>query len=179
VARAGQGVGAGRLALALAASFAAHGALLGALPRWEAASFSLTTPALERLQVGFRPAEPVVPSTARPVPAPAPLPLAPRYYAAHELERRPQILSQVEPAFPALALTPVGRVVLQLYVDEDGRVERIATERDDPHGQFARAAREAFVGARFLPGVKDGSAVKSVVRLEVRFGAPHPDNSAP
>jgi TonB family protein len=178
VARAGQGVGAGRLALALAASFAAHGALLGALPRWEAAGLSLSAPALERLQVRFLPAEPV-PFTARPVPAPAPLPLAPRYYAAHELERRPQILSQVEPAFPALALTPVGRVVLQLYVDEDGRVERIATERDDPNGQFARAAREAFAGARFLPGVKDGAAVKSVVRLEVRFGAPHPDNSTP
>jgi TonB family protein len=178
VARAGQGVSAGRLALALAASFAAHGALLGALPRWEAASLSLDAPALERLQVRFRPAEPV-PFAALPVPAPAPLPLAPRYYAAHELERRPQILSQVEPAFPALALTPVGRVVLQLYVDEDGRVERIATERDDPNGQFARAAREAFAGARFLPGVKDGAAVKAVVRLEVRFGAPHPDNSAP
>jgi protein TonB len=178
VARAGQGVAAQRLALALAASFAAHGALLGALPRWEAAGFSLDAPAPRRLAVSFEPA-PAVRPAPRPVPAPAALPLAPRYYAAHELERRPQILSHVEPAFPALALTPAGRVVLQLYVDEDGRVERIVTEMDDANGQFARSAHDAFAAARFLPGVKHGVPVKAVVRLEVRFGAPHPDNTAP
>lgn len=178
MARAGQGVSPGRLGLALAASFAAHGALLGALPRAESAAFSPSVPALERLQVTFRPAPPA-PAAARPAPAPAVLPLAPRYYAAEELERRPQILSHVEPAFPVLALAPAGRVVLQLYVDEEGRVERIATEADDANGAFASSAREAFGAARFLPGLKGGAAVKSVVRVEVRFGSPHPDNTAP
>jgi TonB family protein len=182
VARAGQGVAGPaslrRLGFALAASFAAHGALLGALPRdWDAGAFSLSAPARERLQVRFSPEPPAV-LLARPVPAPPALPLAPRYFGADELDTRPQILSHVEPQFPVLALAPEGRVVLRLYVDEQGRVERIATETDDPGGAFAAAAREAFGGARFLPGVRNGVAVKALLRVEVRFGSPHPDNAS-
>ena len=96
---------------------------------------------------------------------------------AHELDRRPQILSHVEPHFPALALVPTGRVVLRLYVDEDGSVESVAAESADRTGAFEAAAREAFAAARFLPGIKDGVPVKALVRVEVLFGSPHPENA--
>lgn len=95
---------------------------------------------------------------------------------AEELDRRPLIQSQVDAQFPVLALAPTGRVLLRLYVGEDGRVERIAVESGDPTGAFEAAARTAFGAARFLPGMKDGVAVKALLRIEVLFGAPHPDN---
>ena len=106
------------------------------------------------------------------------VPRAPRYFRAHELDRRPQILSHVEPHFPALALVPTGRVVLRLYLDEQGSVETVAAESADRTGAFEAAAREAFAGARFLPGIKDGVPVKAMVRLEVLFGSPHPENAS-
>jgi len=178
VARAGQGVGAApgarRLGFALAASLLAHGALLGALPRPWHAALSPGEPAAT-LQVSFvaPAAEPAraAPAAKRAQPAEA------RYLSGSELDQRPQILSHVEPNFPALALAPVGRVVLRLYVDETGRVDSVAVESDDPNGAFAASAREAFAAARFLPGMKGGVPVKALLRFEVLFGSPHPDNA--
>ena len=125
----------------------------------------------------------LLPEPAQPAAAPGKLapratgaPRAPRYLAAHELDRRPQIVSHVEPQFPALALVPSGRVVLRLYIDEQGSVDSVAAETVDGNGAFEAAAREAFAAARFLPGIKDGVPVKALVRLEVLFGSPHPDN---
>jgi TonB family protein len=86
-------------------------------------------------------------------------------------------MSHVEPRFPVLALGPTGRVVLQLYVDEAGSVDTVAVESGDPTGGFEASAREAFAAARFLPGMKDGVQVKALVRIEVLFGSPHPDNA--
>jgi TonB family protein len=186
VARADQGIAApasvqARLGLALAASLLVHGALLSALPRaWQpAATFSLNRPVSEPLRATLPPApgEQALGdrATVRKSPPRSIFP-APTYFAAHELDRRPQIQSQVEPRFPALALGPTGRVVLQLYVDEAGRVDKVAVESGDPTGGFEAAAREAFAAARFLPGLKDGVPVKALVRIEVLFGSPHPDN---
>ena len=61
---------------------------------------------------------------------------------AHELDRRPQILSHVEPHFPALALVPTGRVVLRLYIDEAGGVDTVTAESADRTGALrGRRAR--------------------------------------
>jgi TonB family protein len=177
VARADQGVGAARsaqrLALALGASLLAHGALLGGL-----APLPRTSNPAALLQVTLLPeaAEPhrLVPATqaARGVPP------VPRYYAAHELDRRPQIMSNVEPDFPALALGPTGRVVLRLYINEAGRVDAVAVESADRTGAFDNAARDAFARAHFLPGMKGGVPVNALMRIEVLFGSPHPENAA-
>lgn len=102
----------------------------------------------------------------------------PMYYAAHELDQRPQIRSHVEPRFPVLALGPTGRVVLLLYIDEKGRVNKLATESGDPTGAFEAPAREAFSKARFVPGMKAGVPVKALMRIEVLFGKAHPANAA-
>lgn len=188
MARADQGIAAAgiqRLGLALAASLIAHAALLqglAVLPRaWQpAASFLPSHPGSGFLRVLL------LPEAAEPRPAAPPtlaspaagVPRAARYLAAHELDRRPQIVSHVEPQFPALALVPTGRVVLRLYIDEDGAVDTVAAESADRTGGFEAAAREAFAAARFLPGIKDGVPVKAVLRIEVLFGSPHPENTA-
>ena len=186
MARADQGIAPAslqRLGLALAASLIAHAALLqglAVLPRaWQpAAGFSPSHPGASLLRVTLLP-DAADPQPAAPSKLAAPastVPGAPRYLAAHELDRRPQILSHVEPHFPALALVPTGRVVLRLYIDETGGVDALAAESADRTGAFEAAAREAFAAARFLPGMKDGVPVKALVRVEVLFGSPHPEN---
>jgi protein TonB len=162
-----------RLAWALAASLAAHGALLGALPR---ADEPLPAPVSPLLQATLAETPSAIPPQPQSAPRRSGLLRPPRYFMAEELDRRPLIQSQVEPQFPVLALGPTGRVVLRLYVGEDGRVERIAVESGDPTGAFEAAARAAFAPARFLPGMKGGVAVKALLRIEVLFGVPHPDN---
>jgi TonB family protein len=188
VARADQGIapaGIQRLGLALAASLVAHAALLqgfAVLPHaWQsAAGFPTAHPGSGLLRVSFlsEPAATQPPAPATHASPASGVPRAPRYFRAHELDRRPQILSHVEPHFPALALVPTGRVVLRLYVDEEGSVETVAAESADRTGAFEAAAREACAAARFLPGIKGGVPVKSVVRLEVLFGSPHPENAS-
>jgi len=175
-----------RLGLALAASLIAHASLLqglSVLPRaWQpAASLSPSDPGAGLLHVVLLPeiAEPPPPPAHSKAASPASgVPRAARYVAAEELDRRPQVLSHVEPNFPALALVPTGRVVLRLYIDEHGGVDAVAAESADRTGAFEAAAREAFAAARFLPGVKDGVPVKALVRVEVLFGSPHPENAS-
>jgi TonB family protein len=188
VARADQGIATAsvqRLGLALAASLIAHAALLQglvALPRgWQpAASFAPSDSGSGLLRVLLQPqaSEPQAAPPAKPAAPAAGVPRAPRYLAVHELDRRPQVLSHVEPHFPALALVPTGRVVLRLYIDERGVVDAVTAESADRTGAFEAAAREAFAAARFLPGIKDGVPVKSLVRVEVLFGSPHPENAS-
>ena len=187
MARADQGIAPAsvqRLGLALAASLIAHAALLqgfAVLPHaWQpAAGFSAAHlgSGLLRVRLLSEPAEAQPAAPAALASPAAGIPRAPRYFRAHELDRRPQILSHVEPHFPALALVPTGRVVLRLYIDEEGSVETVAAESADRTGAFEAAAREAFAAARFLPGIKGGLPVKAVVRVEVLFGSPHPENA--
>lgn len=186
MARADQGIAPAslqRLGLALAASLLVHAALLqgvAVLPRaWQpAVGFPASHPGSGLLRVLLLPeaAEPQLAAPAKLAPPSTTVPRAPRYLPAHQLDRRPQILSHVEPHFPALALVPTGRVVLRLYIDETGGVDAVAAESADRTGAFEAAAREAFAAARFLPGIKDGVPVKALVRLEVLFGSPHPEN---
>jgi TonB family protein len=187
VARADQGIAPAsvqRLALALVASLIAHASLLqglAVLRAWHpAASLSPSGPGSSLLHVLLLPEIAAPPPTADSKPAsPASgVARAARYVAADELDRRPQILSHVEPSFPALALVPTGRVVLRLYIDEHGGVDAVAAESADRSGAFEAAAREAFAAARFLPGIKDGVAVKALIRVEVLFGSPHPENAS-
>jgi protein TonB len=68
--------------------------------------------------------------------------------------------------------TAIGRHqgILSLFIDEEGRVQHIAADKDAPlPPAFEQAAREAFLAAQFAPGQIDGRAVKSRVRVEVVF----------
>lgn len=93
---------------------------------------------------------------------------------------RPQLSIAPEPVIPVVIATPpdtastgrlIGRYsgVLVLYIDEQGRVRRIEAEQPALPEAMERAAREAFLGARFLPGQVDGRVVKSRIRIEVVF----------
>lgn len=188
----------GRLARAIAASLFLHvillagmqaaprggpgGQMLGGQQGARALSVQFETPPARAIVLDPRAAAAERPPVRQPAavaaakstatdPAAGFLPPA-KYYTALELDRRPQPMEHIEPVYPALALSPTGRVTLALYIGEDGEIDRLEVEAADQTGDFASSARKAFGSARFLPGVRNGVAVKSLMRIEVRFGEP-------
>jgi TonB family protein len=176
-----------RLGGAFAASVAVHAglaaALVGLAAGWQPGSDDRPAVLLASLQ-----AAPQAPAPSRPPPAqpraasgshgtagagvPLPQP-EPYYYRASELTERPAPLARVQPRFPDGA-PESGRLKLRLYINETGTVDAIDITEAEPEGVFEQAAAEAFAAARFRPGHKDGSPVKSQILLEVSFGAPLP-----
>lgn len=62
--------------------------------------------------------------------------------------------------------------VLKLYLDEQGRVERVEPDGDGVlPGPLFESARQAFMAADFKPGEVNGQVVKSWMRVEVNFEA--------
>lgn len=126
-----------------------------------------------------RPAGASAPSRANETAAPerlAPVLPAVRYYTTRELDGIPGPLTQIEPAYPESAARRHlgGSVVVRLFIDEGGTVERVVTLRADPPGHFEEAVRQAFGVARFTPGIRKGRPVKAQLTLAVSFEAPPP-----
>jgi periplasmic protein TonB len=96
------------------------------------------------------------------------------YHPATELHERPLIRTHVEPQFPGGATVPQGRVVLRLFIGDDGSVDEVRVDAAEPQGVFGTAAAQAFAGATFTPGKIGGKPVKSLMTIEVLFGAPVP-----
>ncbi|MFZ1910526.1 MAG: energy transducer TonB, partial [Burkholderiales bacterium] len=109
-------------------------------------------------------------------PADAAPPASAHYYRSAELDVRPGIKTRVEPAYPEAAARRglSGTVVLRLYINENGAVDRVETLRARPAGVFERSAEQAFREARFTPGMKDKHPVKVQMTIEVSFDTPPP-----
>lgn len=121
-------------------------------------------------------AEPPAPRAVGPAAASgetAPRSLLPRphYFLTRELDVRPGIMTRTEPEYPEAAARRFlsGRVVVRLYIGEDGGVEKVDVVSADPPGYFEDAAARAFLAARFSPGMKNGRPVKVQMTLEVNF----------
>lgn len=112
-----------------------------------------------------------------PSPAPSPEPVAvptvePAVYVPRALlsvgpVARTAVLLQWPPNWP---LRRSYTAILRLYLDEQGRVERVEPDGDAvlPEPLF-ETARQAFMATDFSPGQLNGQAVKSWVRIEVSF----------
>jgi hypothetical protein len=83
----------------------------------------------------------------------------------------PVVIDAPQPASGASTGQLIGRYtgVLALYIDEQGIVRGIEEEPPALPEAMARAARAAFMNARFSPGQMDGHPVKSRIRVEVVF----------
>ncbi len=96
-----------------------------------------------------------------------PVPADDRYFTASELDHRPVPLMQVEPRYPGDAAARLGRVVLELFIDQDGRVDKVVVVSGER--PFDESALWAFGQARFSPGVRRGAPVKSRMLIEVLY----------
>ena len=98
------------------------------------------------------------------------------YYPVRELDVRPGITKHIKPEYPEAAAhrSLSGKVVIRLYIDEKGSVERVQTLRANPPGVFEQSAERAFRAAHFTPGMKAGRAVKTEMTIEVSYDSPPP-----
>lgn len=160
-------------------------------PRHEAAGArSLLLAAGSRRERTLPPAPPVAavpdPAAGAPIPPPDRAALNPAaaaageepplfryYYRRAEVERMPQILADVAADGSPLerlliALPAEGRVALELWIDEHGAVDRGEIVAGDLPEAAAQAALAAFLGARFVPAQRQGAAVPSRMKIELR-----------
>jgi protein TonB len=74
--------------------------------------------------------------------------------------------------YPPIALRSgiEGRVILELFVDRTGVVQRVTILREDPEGRgFGESAVRAFTGRRGNPAIANGEAVSARYRYPVVF----------
>lgn len=91
-------------------------------------------------------------------------------FDAADLERRPEVMAPVSPVYPSeLRKARVeGVVTLVFVVGTDGTVEDPRVESAS-RPEFEKPALEAIRKWRFKPGMKEGEAVRTYLRLPIRF----------
>jgi protein TonB len=111
------------------------------------------------LETGVRPEQDAV--------TPLALPQAPdpTYYSARDLDVYPRPAAPLD--LDRLVRGVAGRFRLALLIDEAGVVKEIAVIETEPAGRLQEELRSALAATRFLPGQKNGRAVKSRVLLSV------------
>jgi protein TonB len=90
-----------------------------------------------------------------------------------ELEKRPEVVSPVAPMYPReLEKAKIeGAVTLVFVLNEDGRVEEPRIENSS-RPEFEKPSLDAIRKWRFRPGMKDGQAVRTYLRIPIRFRVP-------
>jgi len=97
------------------------------------------------------------------------------YLQAHEVSTNPQFdLDAIEAAlvYPPIALRSgiEGRVILELFVDRTGTVQRVIILREDPEGRgFGEAAARVFTGRKGIPATANGEPVSARYRYPITF----------
>ena len=87
-----------------------------------------------------------------------------------DLEKRPELMASVSPQYPAeLRKAKIeGSVTIIFVLDETGRVEDPRVENAS-RPEFEKPALDAVRRWKFKPGMKDGSAVRTYMRVPIRF----------
>lgn len=87
-----------------------------------------------------------------------------------DLEKRPEPVSQVPPSYPsAMRKAKIeGTVTVVFVLNEQGHVEDPRIESSS-RPEFEKPALDAIRKWRFRPGAKDGVAVKTYMKLPIRF----------
>ena len=101
--------------------------------------------------------------------------LTENYLPMHQLSKPPEFdpgAIAADLIYPPIALRSgiEGRVILELFVDRTGTVQRISILQENPEGRgFGEAAVRAFTGRRGKPAIANGEAVSARYRYPVRF----------
>lgn len=181
-------MGQARRFLILAASVGAHAVLLAMIgqggglsdaekteERAAVLSVRLLVPAAAapvRTAVAAAPlAGPPRPSAAVTADGPSPFPIAipsPRYYRGSELTRRPRVLDNLPEHF-SIDGVPSQNVILRLFINEEGGVDRVEAEQSFLPEAQGRELADAFTRLRFAPGEIGEDPVRSQMRIEVRL----------
>lgn len=97
------------------------------------------------------------------------------YFLSSELSEKPRPQGEIVLAYPSSENNgehvSEGRLVLHLYISEEGSVVDAITELSTLPEPFEKATIAQFRDARFTPGRIDGLPVRSLIRIEVTLGA--------
>ena len=120
--------------------------------------------------------DPVVAGSGKSDSPPFPLPEGlvslpgPYYFPPQELSRKPQVVEDIPLDYPENApLVAKNHVVLRLLISEAGEVDKIIVETADVPGELEALARLAFAQAKFQPGLRGETPVKSQMFVEITF----------
>jgi TonB family protein len=92
------------------------------------------------------------------------------YYTTDELSKKPQPLVLAELDTPETqTVVASGKLILKLWIDDQGRVVDALVERSDLPELFSNTAVAAFKRSRFTPGERGGLQVGTVLRIEIRY----------
>jgi len=97
------------------------------------------------------------------------------YLPMHQLSSPPQFDANsiaADLVYPPIALRSgiEGRVILELFVDRTGTVQRITILREDPQDRgFGESAVKAFTGRKGIPATANGEPVSARYRYPVAF----------
>ena len=92
----------------------------------------------------------------------------PTYYSARDLDTYPRPAAPLE--LDRIAADAGTSIRLTLLIDEGGSVNEIRLVEPAAQGPLQEAVRGVLAATRFIPGRKDGRAVKSRVLLDVTVG---------
>jgi len=108
------------------------------------------------------------PATALPE---IPVMLDTRWYTARQVDRRPELLTPVLPVYPEEARRRgiQGSVVIEVHIDETGRVREIEVLEANPPGVFDAAVLEVYGQAQYSPAVLNGRPVRYIGKYRVLF----------
>ncbi len=98
-----------------------------------------------------------------PIPGPA-------YYTSDQLTKRTRAIAVQELDTPEMkAIIVAGKLILKLWIDNQGQVEDVVVESSELPEIFAAVAVKAFRQSRFAPGERNGQRVATVMRIEVSY----------
>ena len=94
-----------------------------------------------------------------------------RYFLVSELDVIPKSQRDIDLYPPELRDSKHGggKIVLSLWIDETGRVTKVEPVSSALPAIFAEVAARTFMQADFLPGRKNGLAVKSKVEAVLSY----------
>lgn len=92
------------------------------------------------------------------------------YFSASELDVIPTIRQDID-LYPEelQQFKQGGKIILSLWIDETGRVEKVGQASSNLPAIFSDVATQRFMQASFLPGIKNDLAVKSRVEAVLVF----------
>lgn len=102
---------------------------------------------------------PGAPATERLRPGRAGIVTGSWYYAARYLHRRPTPLKPIRPDFPPLTNTLSGRVLLLMFINQQGGVDSHRILESTPRGTFDEEVLKSFANERYAPGLISGFPV--------------------
>ena len=93
------------------------------------------------------------------------------YLPTTALDVEPVVIQDIPSDPPELlGRTETGTIILTLLIGANGAVDDAVVESSDLPDIFAQVARRDFLGMRFNPGVRNGQAVPSTMRVEMTIG---------